>query len=463
MSRCVYSSAASYGDPCLDTGDCNAVALTCNAPLGVCTRTPGQPACYSAGACGPGTFCNLTLSIPGECIPLIATGGACVPTALPGTPYDTNGGCAATDVCYNSTVAAQYAASGICTRLNALPAGATFSSPPDQIPGFQDGVAEAGALLCASGLAVPLSDAQGFATTSAGRCVASLSLSQVGQACPSCSPAPPGSGSGLPLFGDGSLVCAPLGVIGGYPSPCVLYPSGFHTPAWAALQVATAACVASAQGPSGVPCARGSTATGRCAYFACTDLLTEAAVLSATGGDKWPLWFSPPLGPQCARDVASANALWRGALSRAALCNVTLPSAFAALNWTCGAPASFSLSPTPSNSPTPSPSAVSPTQSPSPVSLTQSPSPLSPTASPSQPTCPALGATCSGLTSASQACTGSGSGSTYWPAYCNYSSILPGYFNVAGGVCVPVPQTGFIGVSACAEVCPVTRRCHWHP
>lgn len=346
------------------------------------------------------------------CVPTIPTGGACVPLQ---SFLNTNGGCAPTDFCYNAT----------CTRLNALPDFATFASPADSQPLFAS-AASAGTLLCASGLAVPLPDPFGF-TSPAGRCVPSLSLSQIGLPCSSC---PSSGGSNYPVFGDGSLLCTPFS--SSQAPPCTLYPSSLYTPAWAALQVATAACVTSARGPSGVPCALGSTAAGRCASFVCSDVLTQASVLSATQGHIWPQWWGPPSTPQCVSDIAAANGLWRGSLSRAALCNATLPAAFAALGWTCGAPASFSLTPSPS---------LTPSQSASP-SVT--PTAATATPSPSSPGCPPVGANCSTLTRATSSCLGTGSDTSYWPSFCNYTAVLPSYF--LGGVCQPVPPSGIAGV-----------------
>ena len=434
-SRCVYNSSSSFGDPCIDDGDCTSGTGTCNTTLGSCGRLTGVSTCSTAGACGPDTYCNFTSLL---CVPTIATGGTCFPSWPPGVLYDTNGGCAATDTCYNSTASAPAASTGVCTRLNSLAAGQGFSTPADSGLGFAS-VATFGALLCASGLAVPSPDTFGYSSAS-GLCVSALDLSQVGQPCFFCSSLP---GPNYPLYGDGSLVCAPLGMS----LSCILYPSSLHTPASAAIQVATAACVASARGPSGVPCARGSTGAGRCAALQCADLLTQADVLSATHGDVWPLWLPPNGEPQCVSDITAADALWRGALTHASLCDTTLPPAFAALGWTCGSPASFSLSSSPSLT-------ASQTASPS-----ASPTAASPSPSPSQPGCPVIGANCSALTDASNACQGTGSGPTFWPSFCNYSYFGPGspFFSPFAGTCAPVPPAGITGVRFTAAFCVTTR------
>lgn len=381
-------------------------------------------------------YCNLTSSL---CVPIIPTGDTCFPSWPPGGLYDTNGGCAATDTCYNSTASAPAASTGVCTRLNALAAGEGFATPIDLGLGFAS-VARVGALLCASGLAVPLPDSFGYSGTS-GLCVAALDLTLIGQPCDYCPNLP---GPNYRLYGDGSLVCAPLGA----PLSCILYPSSLNTPASAALQGATAACVASASGPSGVPCARGSTGAGRCAALQCADLLTQADVLAATHGDVWPLWLPPSGEPQCVSDTTSADALWRGALTHASLCNTKLPPAFAALGWTCGSPASFSLSSSPSLT-------ASQTASPS-----VSPTAVSPTPSPSQPGCPVVGANCSAASDASDACQGTGSGPTFWPSFCNYSYFGPGspFFSPFAGTCVPVPPTGITGVRLTTAFCVAPRR-----
>jgi len=140
---------------------------------------------------------------------------------------------------------------------------------------------------------------------------------------------------------------------------------------------------------------------------------------------------APPPMPACASSVSSANAVWQASLSNAALCALTLPPAFAANGWPCPRASSYSLSATSSLSPTPSPSAS--------YSVTPY---LTPTATASPSACPVLGAACSQASTTSTECRGTGSGSTYWPAFCNYTNTLyTPYSRVNAGTCITVPQT----------------------
>ena len=249
--RCVFASAH-VGDPCIDNADCINTGLTCSSTLGVCmpVTAAGGP-CSAPGQCVPDHYCNATAGINGgvgACIPRLGIGSACT---WDGDDWSKErGGCVRGAVCYRPT--------GTCATAFSLPNGANFSYTPGNF--FNAGY---GTNLCASGLAVPVPNATtGYTGTGVGRCVASLNLTAVGQPCgTSCNWSSAWfSELPVPVGGDGSLVCAPVGLPG---LPCALVQSTYLSVGFLGVNVAYQSCIIASTGPSGVACSH-QTSPGSC-------------------------------------------------------------------------------------------------------------------------------------------------------------------------------------------------------
>lgn len=279
-SQCVFSNRYA-GDPCTSDLDCVGeiceqqgcspvdTVLACDFATWSCLPRAGNYNCTEAGDCAPGTYCMFYPPFTdGLCVPVVPTGELCL------QQEDVNP-CELGSICYNGSSAnAEY---GTCVAFFSLLPGETFPI----VPGDFGNAAYIGSIFCASGLAVPVANANGY-SDKLGRCVAQYNLDGVNQSCANCTWSSNASDvsnpSDLPLYGDGSLVCFP---VNDTERACALLPSSVYTVNDTLLEQRQLKCFLDAKGPGGVPC----TGTyqgldlfvnvGGCAYYQCLGIVSQ--------------------------------------------------------------------------------------------------------------------------------------------------------------------------------------------
>lgn len=173
----------------------------------------------------------------------------------------------------------------------------------------------------------------------------------------------------LPLYGDGSLVCAPT-TMNSSSHPCVLLSASIYSETYLKNAVALSKCRRAAKRPTGVPCTQNSYGnTSPCAFFTCFGPLLNMYSTILSGGvyngflDLFWVRYAPDMLPSRGCFESSINTIvaYMGQMDYAAACG--LPPAFASNGWTCPLP-SPSQGPPVAASPSAPPTSV-PGQSPS--------------------------------------------------------------------------------------------------
>jgi hypothetical protein len=278
---CVFASPT-IGDPCITDADCSValVALRCDLATHSCARVIGDPFCSRPGDCGAGEFCNTTMR-PYVCNTTLSLGAPC-DMYLDACPRGAQ--------CVADTVDGQF---GVCIMSNSVPDGETFVTPAYAF--YQ--AATTASELCASGLGVPLRNSTSGYPLATGRCVGALDLARVGEACGMCQ-WNDGPFTGLPIDGDGSLVCAPVNRSG--VESCVLLPSTIYSASYAATYATVVTpCLVNATGPGGVPCSMTSSSTASCSHLRCFGALAQLTLsvggLGSSSFDRSWLSYYPEL------------------------------------------------------------------------------------------------------------------------------------------------------------------------
>jgi hypothetical protein len=315
------------------------------------------------GTCAPGLYCDSSWGSGGAysqsppsytCLSYVTAGEYCAPFS-----DNLNPRCALDLLCI-----AVNGTTGTCLPPNSLSNGDTFFIP--SVNSFF--VAVSGIAYCASGLAVPVANASTGYPAPYGRCVAEYDLTGAGEPCNQCawSSDSPTSFNGkpitsLPIYGDGSLVCAPT-TMNSSSYPCVLLPSSIASARYMNYASSYTQCHRRGRlGPTGAPCNPNLNGNdGSCIRFACfgSDLTYFSSLLS--GGMLTyidPLWarYSPDListstSSSCRDD--DALIAYMGQMDYTAACG--LPPAFTEVGWSCPLPPSPSPSPGPGAAASPS-------------------------------------------------------------------------------------------------------------
>lgn len=289
----------------------------------------------TTGTCAPGLYCDSRYAWPAPplytCQYVGAVGELCA-------SFVGGRSCASGLVCVpaNSTA-------GTCAPYNSLPNGAAFYIP------YLSSILSVtnGRDYCISGLAVPVANTSTGYPAPYGRCVAVLDLTHAGEPCDQCAwVSIPGSSwyfndkliALLPVYGDGSLVCAPT-TMNSSLHPCVLLPSSITPMEFLSTYMPYAQCYHASTGPAGTPC--NLNGNGACSLFACFGTLMSFYSSLLSGGinnylDRFWARYSPDIqspSSSCTGSDIDTLIAYAGQMDYTAACG--LPPAFAAVGWTC--------------------------------------------------------------------------------------------------------------------------------
>lgn len=153
---------------------------SCDTAARACVPNPSS-SCHADSDCGGDMACESF-----ACVPLVPLGDGCSITCAGGSCSCAGGG-------YCLSASNDPAVNGTCTAPNSLPSGSTHACSPLACPLLNAtwyGAALYGNQLCVSGLAVPVPDPTGYAS-SAFACVSEVNIDNQGAACgSSCAWAP---------------------------------------------------------------------------------------------------------------------------------------------------------------------------------------------------------------------------------------------------------------------------------